>query len=53
LYVNAGGVSPGSHQLPILVSLPDGLQLVRQSPDRVKLRIYRERIKAASDGSPS
>lgn len=42
-YVDAKGVEPGSHDLPLQVTLPDGMQLVRRSPDMIKLRMYRER----------
>jgi len=48
-YVDAKGVAPGSHELPLQVTLPDGMQLVRQSPDKVKLRTYHERLPTAAD----
>ena len=38
-YVDAKDVAPGSHELPLQVTVPDGMQLVRQSPDKVRLRI--------------
>jgi YbbR domain-containing protein len=47
IYVEASGMSPGFHVVPVMVSLPDGLELVRQTPQRVKLRLFRER-RAAS-----
>ena len=52
-YVDAKGIAPGSHELPLQVSLPDGLQLVRQSPDKVKLRMYREKRTTTADEHPS
>jgi YbbR domain-containing protein len=48
VFVEASGVTPGLHVLPVQVTLPDGLELVRQSPQRVKLRVYRE--KRAANG---
>ena len=52
-YVDAKGVEPGSHELPLQVTLPDGMQLVRSSPEKVRLRMYRERRTAAADEHPS
>jgi YbbR domain-containing protein len=54
-FVDAKGVAPGSHELPLQVTLPDGVQLVRQSPDKVKLRMYREKrtTNANADEHPS
>ncbi len=43
VYVTADGAEPGSHDLPVQVDLPDGIQLVRATPDNVKVRIYRGR----------
>jgi YbbR domain-containing protein len=53
VYVDAKGVAPGAHELPLKVELPDGLQLVRQSRDKVRLRIYREKLQNTSDGKLS
>jgi YbbR domain-containing protein len=50
-YVDAKGVEPGAHELPLQVSLPDGMQLVRQSPEKVRLRMSRE--KRSTDEHPS
>ncbi len=44
VYVDAKELTPGSHDVPLQVSLPDGLQVVRQSPERVRLRLYREKL---------
>ena len=54
-FVDAKGVEPGSHELPLQVTLPDGMQLVRQSPDKVRLRMYREKrtTNANADEHPS
>ncbi len=52
-YVDAKGVAPGSHELPLQVTLPDGMQLVRQSPDKVKLRTYHEKLTTTADEHPS
>jgi YbbR domain-containing protein len=48
-YVDAKDLMPGSHELPLQVTLPDGMELVRQSPDKVRLRIYRERRTITAD----
>ncbi|MGH7814886.1 MAG: CdaR family protein [Candidatus Binataceae bacterium] len=53
LYVNADGIKPGSHELPLMVNLPAGMKLVRELPDRIKFRAYHQRIKAGSDGRAS
>jgi YbbR domain-containing protein len=52
-YVDAKGIAPGSHELPLQVTLPDGMQLVRQSPDKVRLRMYREKRTTTADEHPS
>ncbi len=52
-YVDADGLEPGSHELPLQVTLPLGMQLVRQSPDRVRLRMYREKLTNTADEHPS
>jgi YbbR domain-containing protein len=43
VYVEANGIAPGYHRLPVEVDLPDGIQLVRQSPQLVRVRMYREK----------
>jgi YbbR domain-containing protein len=53
VYVDAKGVAPGSHELPLHVTLPDGMQLVRQSPDKVRLRMYHEKLTTTADEHPS
>ena len=41
VYVEAHGLEPGWRELPVRVSLPNGVQLVRADPDYVRVRIYR------------
>src|SRR5208282_561912 len=48
-YVDANGLAPGSHELPLQVTVPDGMQLVRQSPDKVRLRMYHEKLTTTAD----
>jgi YbbR domain-containing protein len=48
-YVDANGLEPGAHELPLQVTLPDGMQLVRQSPNKVRLRMYHERLPVTAD----
>jgi YbbR domain-containing protein len=43
VYVEANGIAPGYHRLPVEVDLPDGIQLVHQSPQLIRLRMYREK----------
>jgi hypothetical protein len=41
VFVTAEDVQPGLHDLPVQIELPDGIDLVREVPDNVKVRIYR------------
>jgi len=43
VYAEADGITPGVHTLALQVALPVGIELVRQSPVRVKVRMYKER----------
>jgi YbbR domain-containing protein len=43
VYVEADGMTPGLHTATVQMALPDGIEVVRQSPQKVKLRISRER----------
>jgi hypothetical protein len=43
VFVTAEDVPPGSHDLPVQIELPDGIQLVRAYPDNVRVRIYRQK----------
>ena len=47
-YVEGEAMTPGYYNLPVQIELPDGIQLVRQSADTVRLRIYR--VKQAANG---
>ena len=53
VYVDAQGGGPGSQELPLEVDLPVGIQLVKQAPVTVRLRIYRERRSGNVDGKTS
>jgi YbbR domain-containing protein len=52
-FVDANGLAPGSHELPLQVTIPDGMQLMRQSPDKVRLRMYHEKLTTTEDEHPS
>jgi YbbR domain-containing protein len=43
VFIDADGIAPGWHDLPIQINLPDGVELVRQVPEKVRLRMYREK----------
>jgi hypothetical protein len=43
VYVTAEDVEPGLRDLPLQIDLPDGIQLVRATPDNVRVRIYRQK----------
>lgn len=47
-YIEAAGFSPGSYRVPVQINLPDGVALVRQSPEKVRVRMYTE-SKARTD----
>jgi len=42
-YVDAKELTPGSHEVPLQVDLPDGIQVVRSTPEKIHLRLYHER----------
>ncbi len=42
VYVEADGLTAGTYNLPVQVNLPDDVALVRQSPARVRVKMYRE-----------
>jgi YbbR domain-containing protein len=42
-YVDAKELTPGSHEVPLQVEVPDGMLVVRESPEKVRLRLYHER----------
>ncbi len=39
-YIEAAGFGPGMYSVPVQLNLPDGVALVRQSPEKVKVRMY-------------
>ncbi|MGH7247882.1 MAG: CdaR family protein [Pseudomonadota bacterium] len=53
VYVDAQGGAPGLREMPLEVELPDGMQLVKQEPAKVKLRIYRQKLPDTGDGKAS
>jgi YbbR domain-containing protein len=48
VYVDARDLGVGSFETPVQVDLPKGLEVVRESPDKVKLRLYRAKLEAQS-----
>jgi YbbR domain-containing protein len=53
VYVDAKDGTPGSHDMAVQVDLPDGMELVKQEPEKVRIRIYREKRPATTDGKTS
>ncbi|MFZ0886956.1 MAG: CdaR family protein [Candidatus Binataceae bacterium] len=45
VYVDASDALPGTNELPVEVDLPQGLQVVRAAPEKVKLRILTTRMR--------
>lgn len=45
VYVDASDAIPGTNELPVEVDLPQGLQVVRAAPEKVKLRILTTRMR--------
>ena len=48
-YVDAKELTPGAHELPLQIDLPDGMEAVHQNPEKVRLRLYRERRPTADE----
>jgi len=48
-YVDAKELMPGSHDVPLQLELPDGMQAVRQSQGKIRLRLYREKRSTTAD----
>jgi YbbR domain-containing protein len=42
-YIEAAGFAPGSYSVPVQVNLPDGVAVVRQTPEKVKVRMSAQR----------
>jgi len=40
-YIDADGLAPGSYEVPLQMTLPEGVKLVHQSVSKVRLRMYR------------
>lgn len=48
VYVDAHGAAPGTHEVPVQIDLPGGVELVRQSPEKVKLRMSSQKVGTSS-----
>ena len=48
-YVDAKELTPGSHEVPLQVELPEGMQVVHSSPEKIRLRLYHERRSSADE----
>jgi YbbR domain-containing protein len=48
VYVDARDLGVGWFETPVQIDLPKGLELVRENPDKVKLRLYRAKLEAKS-----
>jgi hypothetical protein len=46
VYIDAGGREPGSYKLTPAVDLPAGIELVKQEPAVVELRVLRQKRRA-------
>jgi YbbR domain-containing protein len=46
VFVDADGILPGSYDVPVQISLPDGIDLVHQSAEKTRLRMYRGKLAA-------
>jgi YbbR domain-containing protein len=44
VYVDADMVPPGIYDLPVQVNLPDGVDLVKETPEKVRLFVYHEKL---------
>jgi YbbR domain-containing protein len=41
-YIEAAGFGPGAYNVAVQLNLPDGVALVRQSPEKVRVKMYQE-----------
>jgi YbbR domain-containing protein len=48
VYVDARDLGVGWYETPVQIDLPKGLEVVHESPDKVKLRLYKAKIEAKS-----
>jgi YbbR domain-containing protein len=47
VYVDADSVPPGVYDLPVQINLPDGVDLVKQTPEKVRLYVYHQKSGAS------
>ncbi|MGH7880245.1 MAG: CdaR family protein, partial [Candidatus Binataceae bacterium] len=45
--IDADGMAPGSYAMPVRVELPQGVELVHQSAEKVRLKMFRHRRSAS------
>lgn len=45
-YVDADNVPPGVYDLPVQLTLPDGVDLVKQTPPKVRIVVYHQKLGA-------
>ncbi len=48
VYVDARDLGVGWFETPVQIDLPKGLEVVHESPDKVKLRLYKAKLEARS-----
>jgi YbbR domain-containing protein len=48
VYVDARDLGVGWFDAPVQIDLPKGLEVVHETPDKVRLRLYREKLEAPS-----
>jgi YbbR domain-containing protein len=41
-YIEAAGFGPGAYNVAVQLNLPDGVALVRQAPEKVRVKMYQE-----------
>lgn len=46
-YVDADSVPPGIYDLPVQVNLPDAVELVKETPEKVRLFVYHQKLGAS------
>jgi YbbR domain-containing protein len=47
-YVDASTTMPGVYNLPIMIDLPEGFELIQEKPDSVRLRVYHSRARESA-----
>jgi len=48
VYVDARDLGVGWYETPVQIDLPKGLEVVHETPDKVKLRLYKAKLEAKS-----